>query len=163
MGSAILRPNNRIKRPRLYADTSVFGGYFDKEFAEVSGKLFQEIREGKFILVISETTFTELENAPLEVRQLLDKVPQACIETIELSEEIEDLRDSYLEAGVVGSSSSRDAEHIACASVARADLIVSWNFKHIVNFQRIRGYHAVNLLKGYFPIPIYSPMEVVSP
>jgi hypothetical protein len=61
----------------------------------------------------------------------------------------------------VGPASFADAEHIACASVAAVDLIVSWNFRHIVHFDKIRGYHAVNLVNGYNAIPIYSPKEVV--
>ena len=59
-------------------------------------------------------------------------------------------------------SSLRDAEHIACATVADADLIVRWNFRHIVHFDKIRGYHGVNMLKGYPLVPIHSPLEVVA-
>jgi hypothetical protein len=77
------------------------------------------------------------------------------------SREVDELRDAYLQAGVVGPASLVDAEHIAYASVAEVDLIVSWNFKHIVHFEKIRGYHGVNLAKGYNPIPIHSPREVV--
>lgn len=78
-----------------------------------------------------------------------------------MSEEIATLRDAYLSAGVVGEAGRRDAEHIASASVAHADIIVSWNFKHIVHFDKIRGYHAVNLIHGYPLIPIHTPKEVI--
>ena len=148
-------------RLRVYADTSVFGGCFDDEFAEASRKLFEEIKAGRFVLVLSATTAGEIQRAPEKVRQVLAELPRDCIETVEPSEEIESLRDAYLEAGVVGESSALDAEHIASASVAEADLIVSWNFRHIVHFEKIRGYHAVNMLKGYSSIPIHSPREVV--
>jgi len=148
-------------RLRVYADTSVFGGCFDDEFAEASRKLFEEIKAGRFVLIFSATTAGEIRRAPEEVRQVLAGLPRDCIETVEPSEEIESLRDAYLEAEVVGESSALDAEHIASASVAEADLIVSWNFRHIVHFEKIRGYHAVNMLKGYSSIPIHSPREVV--
>ncbi len=150
-----------MKRLRVYADTSVFGGCFDDEFAADSRKFFDEIKTGRFTLVVSATTLRELAKAPTEVRDLVSAVPDEHVEGIRMSEEIERLRDAYLSAGVVGPSSIFDAEHIAAASVAGVDLIVSWNFKHIVHFDRIRGYHPVNLLEGYHPTPIHSPREVI--
>ncbi len=77
--------------------------------------------------------------------------------------EIVELRDAYIEAGVVGPGSLEDAEHVAAASVADVDMIVSWNFKHIVHFEKINGYHGVNLIRGYKPVSIYSPKEVIEP
>ena len=65
------------------------------------------------------------------------------------------------ELAVVGRSAAEDAEHIASASVAGVDLVISWNFKHIVRLDRILGYEAVNLRQGYKPLRIYSPKEVV--
>lgn len=150
-----------MRRLRVYADTSVFGGCMDDEFSAESQKLFDEIREGRFGLVVSSTTALELRQAPRELREMVAALPAECVEVIEPSEEIDQLRDAYLEAGIVGSSSSLDAEHIACASVADVDIIISWNFKHIVHLDKIRGYHGVNLVKGYEPIPIHTPKEVV--
>ncbi len=150
-----------MKRLRIYADTSVFGGCFDEEFAEESSALFDEIRAGKFLLVISLTTVRELSRAPEEVRRVLAELPPECVEVIDDSEEIARLRDSYLAAGVVGLASKADAEHIAAASVADVDIVVSWNFKHIVHYDKISGYQAVNLLNGYKPIRIHSPAEVI--
>jgi len=150
-----------VRLPRIYVETSVFGGCRDEEFKRESRELFKEIREGKFILVISVTTLDELARAPVEVRRVLEELPRAGLEMIEWSAEVEQLRDAYLAAGVVGPSGRSDAEHIAFATVAGVDLIVSWNFKHIVHFKKIRGYHAVNLLEGYPAIPIYSPREVI--
>jgi len=150
-----------MRRLRLYADTSVFGGCFDEEFSEASRKLFEEVGSGKYILLVSEATIGELDQAPDEVRRLLAELPEEFVKRVSLSEEMEELRDAYIEAGVVGKASRLDAEHIACASVAEANLIVSWNFRHIVHFEKIQGYHGVNLLKGYQAIPIHSPREVV--
>lgn len=152
---------DRMKRLRIYADTSVFGGCFDEEFSKESQTLFDEIRTGKFILVISDVCLRELRDAPEEVRRVAAGVPPDCIEYVPASEEIEWLGRAYIEAGIIGVEAQRDAEHIAAASVADVDLIVSWNFKHIVHYEKIRGYHAVNLWKGYKAIPIFSPKEVV--
>ena len=151
-----------MKQLRIYADTSVFGGCFDEEFADESKRLFEDIEKGKFILVVSGTSFRELAGAPENVRNVLAKLPSSQVEVIPGSDEIDALRDAYLKAGVVGEASKTDAEHIATASIANVDFVVSWNFKHIVHYEKIHGYHAVNLLHGYRAIEIYSPREVVN-
>jgi predicted nucleic acid-binding protein len=148
---------------RIYADTSVIGGCFDAEFEQASRKLFERIQEGRFILVLSGTTLEELNQAPARVQQVVKALPQWAVERVFLTREMEMLRDACISAGVVEESSLYDAEHIACATVADVDVIVSWNFKHIVNFDRIRGYHAVNLFRGYHQVPIHTPAEVIEP
>lgn len=150
-----------MKRLRIYVDTSVFGGCFDEVFRRESELLFQEIKDGKFILVISGTTSRELNEAPPKVQGVLVDLPPETVEVIDLSEEIYALRDAYLKAAVVGPASEADAEHIAAATVAGVDFVVSWNFKHIVHYDKIRGFQAINLLQGYEPIQIFSPKEVV--
>ncbi|MFH1110536.1 MAG: PIN domain protein [Planctomycetota bacterium] len=145
----------------MYADTSVFGGCFDEEFAVASQRLFEEIRVGRFVLVVSPTTLRELDAAPPQVSDVLTSLPAACIESLQPSDEVTQLRDAYLAADIVGAGSALDAEHIASASVVDVDLIVSWNFKHIVHFEKVRGYHAINLLRGYSQVPIHSPIEVI--
>lgn len=150
-----------MKLFRVYADTSIFGGCFDDEFAEESKLFFSAIRAGKYTLVISTTTLAELRRAPEHVRQVLSELPQDAIETLEFSEQIAHLRDAYLAAGILKPENKSDAEHIASASVADVDFVVSWNFKHIVHYEKIVGYQAVNLMNGYKEIRIYSPKEVV--
>jgi len=150
-----------MKQLRIYADTSVFGGYFDEEFAKESKLLFENIKKGKFLLVISTTILGELEKAPDHVQKVLSELPPEMVELIEFSKEIGLLRDAYLEAGIVGTEHKADAEHIATASVADVDFVVSWNFKHIVHYEKINGYQAINLMNGYKEIRIYSPKEVV--
>lgn len=146
---------------RVYADTSVFGGTQDEEFAKESRRFFEQVQAGRFRLVLSETVLDELKPAPPDVKAVLASLSEETTETVSLSPEVAELRDAYLEAGIVGPSSRRDAEHIATASVAAVDLIVSWNFHHIVHYDKIRLYHAVNLVQGYKPIPIHTPKEVI--
>lgn len=150
-----------MKKLRIYLDTSVFGGCFDDEFAEESKALFEQIKNGEFKLVISGTTLREIEKAPEYVQRILADLPVDNVELIDYSDAIAILRDEYIKTGVVGKSSKADAEHIASASVAGVDFVVSWNFKHIVHYDKINGYQAVNLLQGYKAINIYSPKEVV--
>lgn len=150
-----------MKRFRVYADTSVFGGCFDKEFTGESRQFFADIKAGRFALVISAATLRELDQAPDEVQKILNELPPKNVEIVESSDEISFLRDAYLEAGILGPESNADAEHIASASVAEVDFVVSWNFKHIVHYEKIAGYQAVNLMNGYKEIRVYSPKEVV--
>ena len=150
-----------MKRLRIYADTSVYGGCFDDEFAEPSRRFFEEVGAGRFVLVVSETVAYELRSAPPEVAALLGSVPRPFHEAVAVDEEAEQLRDAYMSAGVVGPGSLADAEHIASASVAGVDAIVSWNFKHVVHLEKIRGFHSVNIREGYAAVPIHTPMEVI--
>jgi len=148
---------------RVYSDTSVFGGPFDVQFAGPSKAFFARVLKGDFRIVISRLIADELSLAPEAVRAHLDTIPTGSLEYHEIGEEMERLQAAYLAAGVVGSASKADALHVAAATVLGADMIVSWNFKHIVNFQRIRGFNAVNLAQGYRTIDIYSPLEVAEP
>ena len=152
-----------MNRLRIYVDTSVFGGCFDKQFAHESRQLFAEICQGRFRLILSATTLRELEGAPDCVRRVASNIPVGFVEYIALSMEVTALRDAYLSAGVLGPASVRDAEHIAAATVAGADLVVSWNFKHIVHFEKIDGFNAVNGRCGYQTLRIHSPKEVIKP
>jgi predicted nucleic acid-binding protein len=151
-----------VKRPlRIYIDTSVIGGCLDDEFAKPSEALLAMAARGEVRLLVSEVLTRELGRAPAAVRQVLDRLPAAAMERVTLSPEAERLRDAYLAAGVVDERSATDAHHGALATVARADIIVSWNFKHIVHVERIRGFNGVNLLEGHGPLEIRSPLEVV--
>ncbi len=145
---------------RVYADTSVFGGVFDEEFAESSRRFFERVAQGDLTLVISTQVLRELSGAPQSVRDQFDAIPESSLETVPISPAVETLADAYVTAGILSGGSRDDALHVAAASVANADLIVSWNFRHIVNYGRIRRYGAVNVLHGYQPIEIRSPAEL---
>ena len=112
------------------------------------------------MLVISDLTIQEIAGAPASVRQHLEEIPTAHQIQICLTEEAKELADAYLAHGVVGPGSLADALHVALATVSGVDVLVSWNFKHIVNFGRIRLFNAVNL-KGYGLIEIRTPREVL--
>lgn len=145
---------------RIYTDTSVIGGCEDEEFREPSLRLLEAFERGESTLVLSEVTVRELEAAPEAVRAALGRVPEAHIEALALSPEAEQLAAAYISDGAVSARMRADALHIALASVARVDVLVSWNFKHIVNLKRIHAYNAVNLKRGYPLLEIRSPREV---
>jgi hypothetical protein len=147
--------------PRVYIDTSVIGGCFDAEYEKPSKQLWDEFCTGKKFALISDLLQLELEEAPAKVRRLLSDLPPEFVEHIALDEEAIDLANAYLQDGAVAESSLSDARHIAMATIARVDILVSWNFKHIVNLNRIRRFNAVNLKLGYPTIEIRSPSEVL--
>ena len=151
-----------MKMVRVYADTSVFGGAFDDAFLFVTCRFFDEVRMGKYRLVVSEIAARELSEAPLQVRDLLSSLPSGSVERLAFSQEMLELRDAYLSAGVIGEKWIDDAAHVAAATVARVDLLVSWNFRHLVQWEKIRAFNAVNLNLGYPMITILSPREVIS-
>jgi predicted nucleic acid-binding protein len=148
-------------KQRLYIDTSVFGGYFDVEFEEVTKPFFDRILKREFIVVFSNITEQELQNAPQKVKDLMSMLPADTSEYLQLTTEATELAQKYIEENVVGKTSFADCLHIALATIYKADLLVSWNFKHIVNVVRIRGYNSVNLKLGYSTIDIRSPRELI--
>ena len=93
---------------------------------------------------------------------VLKEIPEENIEYVELTDEATTLAKGYVSDGVLDENKIADAQHIAIATVHNVDLIVSWNFKHIVNINKIRGFNAVNLKMGYPLIDIRSPQEVIS-
>ena len=146
---------------RVYVDTSVIGGCLDAEFQEWSLRLMGEFRRGRKRLVLSELTLRELEQAPARVRRIVADLPAECCDILPVADEALVLADADVREGVVSADYLADAQHIALASVARVDVLVSWNFKHIVNLNRIRLYNAANLRQGYGLIDIRSPREVL--
>ncbi len=114
------------------------------------------------VVLVSDLLLEELSRAPQAVQEILPSIPEEYRERVAASEKSIQLRDAYLQAKVVGLASLADAHHVALATLAKADLIVSWNFKHIVQVDRIRAFQSANLRFGYLPIDIRSPLEVVS-
>lgn len=146
---------------RIYIDTSVLGGCEDDEFRDHSRRLIDAFVRGDYTLVLSELALRELATAPEAVRKAASGVPEAHIESLALSREAEELAEEYIDEGAVGARMRADALHIALATVARVDVLVSWNFKHIVNLRRIHAYNAVNLKHDYPLLEIRSPRELL--
>jgi predicted nucleic acid-binding protein len=147
---------------RIYIDTSVVGGFFDEEFQEATAMLFKRLENNEVVFVVSDLLEIELLRAPQQVRELLSRYYSEKFERIELTEEADVLAESYIKEGVVGKTSLEDCRHIALATINKVDVLASWNFKHIVNLDRIKGYNSVNLRLGYAMIEIRSPKDLVN-
>lgn len=149
-----------MKKSRIYLDTSVIGGCFDKEFEEYSNILINEMISGNKIGVISDITLKELEQAPEQVKTFF-KTIIGKLEILKMNFDITELANIYINESVISKNYFDDALHIAFATVYQLDMLVSWNFKHIVNYNRIRMINAVNIKSGYKTLDIYSPMEAI--
>lgn len=148
-------------RAKVYVDTSVIGGAYDTEFAKWSKAIIQEFIDGKKIMVLSDLTLREVERGPKELKNALVEVPDENKVLVALNDEAIVLADRYISEGAVSKNYLIDAQHIAIATIHRVDVMVSWNFKHIVNLARIKLYNSVNLKHGYPMIEIRSPREVL--
>jgi predicted nucleic acid-binding protein len=150
-----------ISRPiRVYADTSVYGGVFDDAFRDVSRRFFDEVKAGRFRLVVSPVVADEVARAPETVRALFQQVAPLAEHVAAVADAVR-LQQAYVTAGIVGPASLSDALHVALATVHGCRLIVSWNFKHIVHFDKIPLYNGISQANGYGSIGIHSPAEVV--
>lgn len=148
-------------KQKIYIDTSVVGGYFDDEFSADTIPFFDRVKSGEITIIVSDILEAELLRAPAFVKKLLMNLPEKQIEKAMLSPEATVLADKYIEANVVGKTSRADCQHIVIATLCNADILVSWNFKHIVNLDRIRGYNGINYQNGYKMIEIRTPKEIV--
>jgi predicted nucleic acid-binding protein len=146
---------------RIYIDTSIVGGFFDKEFEKETKLLFQRLENKEIIFVLSDVLKKELLRAPSHVRELLQQYEKHCFEHVELTQEAEILANSYITEKVIGQTSLEDCQHIAIATINKVDVLASWNFKHIVNLSRIKGYNSVNMKKGYIILEIRNPKELI--
>ena len=151
-----------MRKLRLYFDTSVFGGVYDVEFQEETEKLFEMVNNDQIICVYSDLCEFELENAPDKVKEHFLSLDKNQTEYAEITEEINQLAEEYIKEKVVGETSIDDCRHIACATINKVDYLVSWNFKHIVNVFRIRGYNAINIKNGHIQLDIRSPKEIIT-
>lgn len=146
---------------KIYVDTSVIGGCFDEEFSEWSNQLFDEFKKGTELLMLSDLTLQELEYARREVRNKVKEVPEQHRIHVSVIDETIQLAETYITEGALTNKSFNDALHIALATIYNADVLASWNFKHIVNLDRIRLYNSINMRHNYRVIEIRTPREIL--
>jgi hypothetical protein len=146
---------------RFFVDTSVFGGVYEPEFERESNLIFDMVKGGRVVCVYSNAVEDELANAPEKVWEFFEGLPTTYKEIVIVTPEVNNLAQAYIDEKVVGKTSFVDCTHIAAATIYGATMLVSWNFKHIVGINRVRGYNLVNMNRGYRVLNIRSPREVV--
>lgn len=154
-----------MKRLKLYLDTSVISHLDapDKpDWMADTRKLWEAIQSDKFEVFISPVDVMEIDACPEPKRALLvEWLQQIEYTLLQQTDEVLDLAEQYQKAGVLPIKSTRDRLHIAYACVNNCDMIVSWNFEHLVNYKTIAGVKAANALAGYKEMPIYSPTMII--
>ena len=150
-----------MKKQRIYVDTSVLGGCFDLEFEQWSNRLIEAFRRGEYLAILSSVTAAEVLQAPEQVKAVHAELIDRGAELLPVSTESMDLLNKYLERKILGPKFQNDMLHIALATIANVDVLVSWNFRHIVRLDKIRLFNSVNIECGYKSLTIYSPREVV--
>ena len=149
-----------MKSMRIYIETSVVGGYFDEEFMEATRIFFSMLQRKRFVPLISDILAEEIGGAPQQVQYLLADIIRGGVEQVQINDDAVDRRDAYLKAGIVTNQYEDDAMHVALATLVRADVIASWNFRHLVNPSRIRAFNGVNAMQGYGPVVILTPADL---
>jgi predicted nucleic acid-binding protein len=151
---------------KFYLDTSIFGGLFDEEFEKDTTAFFKYVEESSAEVFYSNITIRELEGAPEIVKGMIQELEEAKkinITRINVNDEAEILAKKYIQEGALTKKCEEDARHIALASIyGGINALVSWNFRHMVNFIRIQQYNYINLKLNYKSIDIRSPKEIIS-
>jgi len=146
--------------PVLYLDNSVIGGYFDDEWRDATRELWRQMEAGQYRFLTSAVTADELSTAPERVCDLFaDTFPAEAL--LGITAESERLAAAYMERHILPPRYTDDARHVAVCTVTQLEYLVSWNFRHLVNVEREKGFNAVNLLQGYRPIRIVNPLELI--
>lgn len=147
---------------RIYVDTSVIGGCFDAEFAPWSRGLIEDFRARRFSPLVSGVAAAEIEQAPLAVQRVFEEILDLGATVLPIDRQALHLLGAYQRRRILSPRFRNDMLHIAVATVAGADALVSWNFRHIVRLDRIRAFNAVNKDEGYGQLAIHSPREVTT-
>jgi len=150
---------------KVYVDTSVIGGCFDPKFRKDSLRLFEDFKAGRKQMIYSDLVYKEIEQGQYTPNHLLRKfheVPEDYRVKYKQNEEVELLAEKYLQRNILTEKSYKDAIHVAFGTIFKADVIASWNFRHIVNKRKIKLYNETNIEFGYQPIVIKTPEYILN-
>ena len=152
-----------MKKLKVYLDTTIFNFVFADDTPkerDLTRKFFEYIE--KYDVFISDIVVEEIAKCSSPKREkMYDLIDQYDIEELNMDEETRQLAIKYIQQGIIPLKYQDDALHIAIASVNQMDVILSWNFEHIVKLKTKREVVGVNILMGYGAIDISSPLEVV--
>ena len=155
-----------MRKLKLYLDTSFISHLYQVDAPdkmEDTKSLWKDIRGGMYEAVISEVTARELLNAPEPKRAVMaDYLLDADFEILPVTSEVDELAQEIVRREILKPKSLDDCTHIACAILSSCDIIVSWNFKHLVNYKTINGVREIVVSRHYKPIDIYSPTMLLT-
>lgn len=150
---------------RIYIDTSVWNTVFDEHVPDMQAQtvdFFRRVRtEARAHGFLSDVVLQELGSAPAERTPMLaELIREVSPIRLDLDDESSALAEAYVQHDILSRGHLVDARHVAIATVARMDILVSWNYRHLVNRRRREALNGVNAILGYPPIEIISPPEV---
>ncbi len=154
-----------MKPPRFYLDTSIWSFAFSEDapnFRENTEIFFDHVRVFGWEVLISQIVSEEIERAPNPERESIQALIREIFPAVlPMTEEVISLSREYIHAGVLTERHRNDCMHVAFATVAECDFLLSWNFHHLANWRRATRFVAVNTLLGYNKrLVICNPMEV---
>lgn len=152
-----------MRKTKLYLDTSVPSFLFTDDSPEkkkTTIKFWELLRLEIYEIVISDILLIEINRAkpPLN-NKLAECIAQLSPFVIHVTEDIHNLGEKYVQEKIIPQKYFNDALHLACATYANVDAVVSWNFKHFVNLKTIRGVNGVNRIVGLKEIEILTPQS----
>ena len=152
-----------IRKPKIYLETTLWNFMFTDdapEKQEITQRFFQQL--DLYEIFISDLVLAELQQT-LEPKRsdMIDLINSKKPAILEISEEVEQLAQKYIEAEILTDKHKNDILHIAVAVVNDLNMLISWNMKHIVRVKPRQGINAVNRLFGYKEIEIVNPQEIV--
>ena len=154
-----------MRKLKLYLDTSTISHLFAEDTPDKMSDthiLWRDLISGKYDILISPVVIDEIRKCP-EPRQtmMFERLNQIKFQVLKETNEVFSLADEYIKGGVLREKSRDDCLHIAYAVVYSCDAIVSWNFKHLVNFKTINKVRVVNTIHMYKEIGIISPTMLI--
>jgi predicted nucleic acid-binding protein len=154
-----------MKKLKIYLDTSVIS-HLDApdapEWEADTKRLWEDIKAGIYHVFLSPVVIVEIERCKEQKLSVLrDQLRLIRYTILQRTDEVVELASRYIAANVLRENSLNDCLHIAYACVYNCDLVVSWNFKHMVNIKTISGVKSVNALAGYKEMPIYTPTMLI--
>ena len=154
-----------MRKLKLYVDTSVWNFYFADDAPEkrdVTKEFFDLVQQGRYEVFISEVVIKEINDAPEPKKAQLGGLIKDCpVVELEITEPVDELAKSYMAKGILPAKKEDDALHVAMATVAEMDALVTWNFQHLANLRKVELFHSASLEMGYFKkLEIVTPMEV---
>lgn len=154
-----------MNRAKIYLDTSVISHLKAEDTSEKMQDtlmFWEELKQGKYAIILSDVTIEELTRCPEPKRTILfDFLNQINFAEVEETEESVNLAENYIKYGVLSQKSLDDCRHMAIATITECDFIVSWNFKHFVNIKTINKVQAVNKLLGFREVLILPPSMIL--
>jgi len=155
-----------VKKPRIYIDTSVVGYLHQESQPEKMGdthKLWQKIKQGEYEVVLSQLMFDEISRTSNEEIKdiMLGFIAEIDYIKSEVTHDVKEIAELIKKNHILTEKSADDCLHIGCAITSECDVIVSWNFKHLVNIKTINGVKAITALCGYKDMNIVQPTMLI--